>query len=164
MITGLATAIANEDDTGEHRAEQHHPPDDGLAALAVGPAVGERPAELLFEGEEEPGRQRECGEPQRRDRGELLLTTERARADAEEGVGGDACDQQRQADGEGALGEWGATARGFGSGGHQDHESIWRPRRPGVMRRDLFRECHGNLEWRAARPGRRVDQATASAS
>ncbi len=122
-----------EDDTGEHRTERHHPPDDGLAALTVGPAVGERPAELLFEREEEPGRQRERREPQGRDRFELRLTTERTRADAEERIGRDARDQQRDADGEGALGKWRAALRRIGSGGHQDHESIWRPRQPGVM-------------------------------
>ena len=98
------------------RAEEHHPPYDRLAALAVGLAVGERPSELLFEREEEPGRQRERGEPQRRDRGELVLATERTRADPEERVGGDAGDQQREADGKGALGEWSAALTGSAAG------------------------------------------------
>ena len=56
--------------------EAHDLADDRAAALPDGPAVGERPAELLLEGEEEPGRQRERGEPQRRDRLELLVAAD----------------------------------------------------------------------------------------
>ena len=141
------TARSEEDDAGEHRAERHDPPDDGSAALTVGPAVDERPAELLLEREEEPGRQRERGEPQRRDRVELLVTAERTRADLEERVGRDARDQQRDADGEGALGEWSAALHGFGSGGHQDHEGSWRPCKPGVMRRGAD-QAMASATWR----------------
>ena len=88
-MTTMATRIeAEADDLG----------DDRLAALADRPAVGEGPAELLLEREEEPGREGERGEPQRRDRVELVLAADGPRADLEEGVGGDAGDEQRGGD------------------------------------------------------------------
>ena len=62
---------------------------DRPAALAEGAPVAEGPAELLLEGEEEPGREGERGEPQRRDRLEGVVAADRPRADDEEGVGGD---------------------------------------------------------------------------
>ena len=89
----------------------------GLAALAERPAVGERPAELLLEREEEAGRQGERGEPQRRDRLELVVAADGPRADLEEGVGRDAGDEQGRGDRDGALGERGAGGRRAGHEG-----------------------------------------------
>jgi hypothetical protein len=91
-IVTSATRIAN--DLLHHR----------LAALADGPAMGERSAELLLEWEEEAGSQCEHREPHRRDRSELLGTADSDRTDLEERIRGESGDQQRDADGDGAFG------------------------------------------------------------
>ncbi len=94
----------DRDERDEDRAEPHDLLHHRLTALIDGPAMRERPAELLLEREEEAGSQREHGEPHRRDRSELLRAADSDRADLEERVGGEPGDQQRDADGDGALG------------------------------------------------------------
>ena len=89
-----------------------------MCALAERPAVGDGAAQLLFERQEQPGRQRERGEPERRQRGELVGATDGDGADLEECIGGDAGDQQRDADGNGALGQGRARWRRWDDGRH----------------------------------------------
>ena len=100
-------------DADEHRAEPDHLAHDRSAAVADGPSVRERPAEFLLERQEEPGCEGEHGEPHRGDRCELLGAADGHGADLEEGVGGDAGDQQRDADGDGPLGQRSAALTGI---------------------------------------------------
>ena len=65
-----------DDDRQQDEAEAADLGEDGAAALADRTAMGERPAELLLEGEEETGARAKDGEPQRRDRAELILATD----------------------------------------------------------------------------------------
>ena len=76
-MTGLSTMIDEGDDAAEQHAEPGDLGDDRAAALAERPAVADRPAELLLEGEEEPRGEGERGEPQRRDRLELVVAADR---------------------------------------------------------------------------------------
>ena len=87
------------------RPEPHDLADHGLRALRERPAVRDGPAELLLEREEEPGSQRERGEPERRERGELVGPTDRLRADPEERVGGETGEQQSDPDRNRAFGQ-----------------------------------------------------------
>ena len=104
-MIGLNRTMTTVTSADEDGAEPHHLPHDRPAALAEGPAMRERSAELLLERQEEAGCQGERGEPHRRDRGELLRPADGDRADLEEREGGEAGDQQRDSDGNGALGE-----------------------------------------------------------
>src|SRR5690606_19695357 len=107
-------------DRGDDRTELDDPFDDGKSAVAAGATVRQCPPQLLFEREEEAGGERERREPECGDRGELFLAAERGGADLEEGVGGDARDEQGEADRERALREGGAAQRGLGGRGHGD--------------------------------------------
>ena len=101
----------DDDEGDEDRGQPDDLGDDGLAAVAGRPPVGEGASELLLEGEEESGGEGEGGEPQRRDRLELVGAPDRPRADLEEGVRRNARDQQGGRDGNGALRERSAGRR-----------------------------------------------------
>ncbi len=111
-----------------HRPEANDLADDRLGALRERPPVRDGPTEFLFERQEEPGREGERHEPQRRERRELVGAADGDRADLEEGVGGEAGEQQRDADGNGPLGQRCAGRRRRDDGRH-DCRSLAR-RRP----------------------------------
>jgi len=78
--------------------------DDRPHPVAEGPTVGDGAADFLFEGQEEPGYEREHHEPQRDDRLEAVLS-EGLLAEAEKDVDRDAADEQPGADSEAARGQ-----------------------------------------------------------
>ena len=93
------------DDAGEEQAESSDLGDDGASAVADGAAMAEAAAELLLERQEEAGSEGEGGEPQRRERRELLGASDGVLADGEEQVRRHAGDEQRGSDRDRALGE-----------------------------------------------------------
>ena len=69
------------DEAAEQEAEAGDLGDDRPPAFADGAAMAEAAAELLLERQEEAGGEGERGEPQRRQRGELLRAADGVRAD-----------------------------------------------------------------------------------
>ena len=81
------------DDRQQAEREQRGLAQDGQAALAEGPPVGERPPDLLLDREEEAGSEDEGGEPELVDRRRRVRPQPIA-GEGEEGVGGEAGDDE----------------------------------------------------------------------
>ena len=108
VVAGDDRAERDDHERNETAEEDAEPGDlvrDGPAALAERAAGADSPPELLLQRQEEPGRQRERGEPQRGDRLELVGAADGVLADLEEEVGGDAGDEQPQRDRDRSLGQ-----------------------------------------------------------
>ena len=88
--------------TGDDPTEWNDPTNDRPSADPEGPAMGESPAHLLFERQEETRRENEGREPERHDRFEGVLT-ECLLTDLEERVTRQSGDQESGTHGEGAL-------------------------------------------------------------
>ena len=121
----------------------------GCAPWLERPPVRDGATEFLFERQEQARREGERHEPQRGERRELVGAADGDGADLEEGVGGETGEQQRDADGYGALGQRCAGRRGRDDGRH-DCRSLAR-RRPttGAGRVGQFAPSRPQL---AARP------------
>jgi hypothetical protein len=108
----------HDDRSDQDGTEGHHLADDGAPTLAEGAPMGQGSAELLLQRQEEPRREGEGGEPHRGDRFEGFGATDRDVADLEEGVRGDAGDEQRETDRQGALRQWRGCSRRTQAEGH----------------------------------------------
>jgi hypothetical protein len=124
---GAREGDQEQHDAGEHAAERDDLGHDGTTAFAAGSTMREGATELLFQREEDAGREGEGGEPERGDRCELVVASQRPRADPEERVGGDTSDEEAQPDGECALRERHAPRGLVIGGGHEDREAIPAP-------------------------------------
>ena len=82
-----------------------HPFDDGVSALADGPAMGQGAGQFLFHGQEESRSQGEGGDPQAGDRLHGLVATERDLGHLQEQVAGDPGHEEADADRNRALGK-----------------------------------------------------------
>ncbi len=94
---------SEDDQAGQCEAERSHPFDNWTSALAERPSVRQRAGQLLLEGQEEPGRERERGDPQAGDRLDGLVAAERDTCHLQEEVAADAGDQQTDAYRNGAF-------------------------------------------------------------